>query len=90
MDNVQSTLLRYLFRNGVKNFSGRILSNGNISLSRISKESDISFDELFKATQELEAMELLKTSNIIKEPGSNKVIAVGVEITRKGIDDIKN
>ena len=90
MTNVQSTLLGYLFRNGVKNFSGKISPNGNISLSRISKESQISFDELYTASQELEAKELLKTVNVVKEAGSNKVIAVGVEITKNGIEDIKD
>ena len=86
MNKVQLALLEYLFKNGVKEFDGEILPNRDIPLTRISKECNMSFDELYGASQELAAKGLLKIVDVVKEVGNSNVIAVRVEITVNGIE----
>ena len=85
MNQVQSTLLKYLFENGVKEFDGEQLPWRDIPLIMIYKDCGISTEELYRAAQDLDIQGVLEIKNVVRQIGNTDIITVRVEITIAGI-----
>lgn len=91
MNQIQSKLLKYLFETGAKEFDGELLPSKNFALSKISKDWNISFEELYKTAQNLDSQGLLELKNVKGEIGNTDIIAAGqVIITTAGIEYMKS
>lgn len=90
MTDLEQKLLDYLVdQQGYKDFDGEILPNGDRALNKLEKISGLSLQKLYEAAQLLKNKGLIRITNVQKgKIGSNseKVDAVRIEFTEKGID----
>ena len=95
MDDVEKAIMDYLAKYKVKEFDGELLSDGDTPLQPIEKETGHSLSSLYEGAKSLQSDGLISLREADRSIGGrekaedDKFDGVRIEITNKGIDNIK-